>query len=283
MINQEHILIKVSDAPGHLPAGYTEEMYIEGRAKRTGTYEEKLITQEKFKVRYDNLYEQRLVQAIVYDKYKIEFVKNEFYNIELFQYADTIVVYPFDDNVEHHARILSLTYEQVNKSAFQKVIIEYYDTNIDNYFNGTNVVNMLRSDALIDRFPVGTGTQLNTVHIALSSTDYYYYSPFLSEQSVEKPIVNQSELNGVNINSRIVLKYVRKLTLYCNESDAASLTYYGNLCNGYSGTMSFSEASIYSCDELPEIESTKEPAGIDLYKVTIKMTTNIIDFNPYST
>ena len=279
-MNNELTLIKISDAPGHLPEGYVEEIYIDTRPHRIGTNEENLITQEKFKVRYDDKYEQRLVQAIVYDKYRIEFLKKENFNAELIQYAREIVIYPYDDNTEHHAKILSYSMSAVSGSDFQKITIEYADTYEYNYYNGSVVSDYLRSDKIVGKFDPTKYTKLALV---FSSSTYNFYSPFYSEQYVEAPIKTEEELNGVNILTRIAQKYKRRIVIYCNESDASDLHYYGNLCNGYNGTMSIIEGSTsYDGEEAPEIEVTKEPQGIDLYKIEIKLTTNVIDFNPYS-
>ena len=272
-INQEFILIKVSDAPGHLPSGFTDEIYTEGRVKRIGIYEEKLITSEKFKVRYDNLYQQRLVQAITYDRYNVVFLRKESYNVEILHYAEQIKIFDYTDNSEHHARVLDITTEQIQGSAFQKITIEYYDTNTYNYFNGTNVVNMLRSDSLIDRF---TESQLNKVFVYLSAfLSYNFYSPFESEYFVENENINEAELNGLMINSRITQKTKRRVTLYLNEQDAYELQYYGSLANNYTYTMYFSEATNHKALERPTIEITKETAGVNLYKAVVTITTAV--------
>lgn len=279
-MNTELTLIKISDAPGHLPSGFVDEIYTGDRVHRIGTYEEKLITSEKFTTLIDDKTEQRLVQAIAYDKYTIQFLKKENYNAEIIQYAQTIVIYSYDDNQEHHAKVLSYTSSPVPGSDFQKITIEYADTNQYNYYNGTIVSDYIRSDILGAKYDPSKYTK---VALVFSGSTYNFFSPFYSEQLLDIPIKTESELNGTNILTRITQKYRRRLILYCNESDMMDLMYYGNLCNDYNGTMSFVEgASSYPGKEAPEIDAPKEPQGIDLYKIEIKLTTNVIDFNPYS-
>lgn len=284
MANTENILLKISDAPGLLPSGFTEQIYIKGRTKRIGTYDEKLVTDEKFTMLIDDKTEQQTVQTISYDKYQLVLLKKENHNIELIQQANTIIIYDYTDNSEHHARILTYTSEEIAGSTNQKVTIEYYDNYSENYYNGSNVINLLRSDVLLTRFPFGSPLDPNINKVSIAGTvTYTFYSAFKSEQKIEVPILEETELNGQNITQRIVQKYKRRLILYCNEEDAAELHFRSQYANGYNTVLTINEGTTYTAQERPEITVTKEPLGIDLWKVELIISTNIIDFNPYST
>ena len=134
-MKQEYILISFRDITGVYPKNFTDKIYIEKRPIKVGLHTDMILTDGRFKTVYDANWEERIVQATAYNKYKIEFIKNENYNAEMLQFADQIRIYTFDDKILHYGKILDVQITQVGSSAFQVVTIEYYDKNPANYYN----------------------------------------------------------------------------------------------------------------------------------------------------
>ncbi len=170
---QEYVLIQFSDLNGVLPSGYTEKIYLENkRPVKTGLYKETFVTTEKHNLTYDSTNSrQRLIQAVVYDKYKIEWIKTESSAVELIEFADNITFFSYGDKKQYEPVILEVNTEKIPGSHLDKVTVEFYDKRIENYLYQQPAINVLRSDHLLNRKDL---SELNRLLIETPSTSYNF-------------------------------------------------------------------------------------------------------------
>jgi hypothetical protein len=289
-LNQEqYCLIKYSDINGLLPRGFVDKFYFAGRPIKIQPKEELFVTDEKLATVYDSLVANRIVQAIVFDKYEFKIIATEDYNVELMKYADQINIYDYAKKLQYIPVVEDVAKSMIPGTNFFEITVTFYDKNPENYFNGLPVVNHLRSDSLLTRGKLPNDlTKIELIpdnHVTWVDT-YTFYSPFyLQKFNPVKENNQDSDLNGRKYNTRLTLKKTKQLLAYLNEGDAETMEFYGNLCNTYTGNMKITEPGGGSpvILETPEISIEQVKNAIDLYKCTIKIINYISNNLTYST
>lgn len=289
MANSQYILIQWSDAPGILPPSFTEKLYLgNNRVEHIGVHKEIVSVGEKLATTYNSLARDRIIQALMFDKYRIKFLRKESHVIETLEIADIKTIYDYATLKTFHPIILDISSEQAEGS-YQLVTIEFYDVNVDNYYNSYPVVNHLRSDTLTVRYSdnVLTKIVLTPSNYSGWTIPYTYYSPFIAKLFTPQPEINaNSELEGVQINTRVAINQQAQIVFFLNNADLAEFKYYSMLCNAYNAYIQIksydSGYTIYTSQQLPQISDEQVSGGIDLYKVTLTIIYNTDDNLTYS-
>ena len=288
---QDYTLIQYSDIHGIAPDEFIDSIQLdEVRPVRIGVHKESFMTAEKHRISYDfsENYRQRLIQAVVYDKYRLEYLKTESNNAELMEFADSLTIYNHSTQKTYHAVIIEFTTDKVPGTTFDKVMIEFYDRNPENYFNQQPVVNVLRHDHLTERKSTAVLNWAGFYNVDTSTWSKYYTALYSTEMESDPENVKEIELNGYKKRFRSVTKKKHEIVLYLTDADLRTFkqrmyragdvttTDNGHLCAiGEGGTVRYSY-------ETPEIESEKISGAIDLNKVTFRVIASITNNFKYT-
>jgi len=184
--------------------------------------------------------------------------------------------------------ILDLQINKVPGSNADLVTLEFYDKNVDNYFNRDPVTSPLRSDVLTDRKDT---SELNSVRFYDTSADsYFYYYTALKAKVLESDIENaeQFKLNGQTITARTTTRTRRSIVLYL--TDSATQTFKQRMAKAGEDTSTDSGDRVaigsggayYTSIEVPDMAIERISGGIDLNRVQLTVTTAINDNNKYT-
>ena len=282
---------------------YTDVKYITTRIIRNDWYSETFVTEEKYKLIDDVLYDNRTIQNILYRKYRMEIIAKEWNGIQLMKYAQKVRI--TDTNgIVHYAKILTLEDgEPIGGTLNYKYNIVYADMNPANYWdNNQSVVNFLRSDRLFIETPYTT-TQLNKFKIVTNkvidsgfpynvetgggSSLRYNYTIYSCLQPIYKNsevAEATSELAGLTkISNSRSQEYV-SLRFYLNETDKNFIKKYAPRCEGSVGDSYIivnNSSTEYQAIERVNLVFDETPIGIDCYKLDVELKYNSLDFYHY--
>jgi hypothetical protein len=232
--------IQVSGLSGVFPAfAWTDRLYSENRVIKDGLHEEKWFTEDKIKIVGSDFYDNRLIQSISYNKYKLWIQAKESANIGLIELAASVIITLKDGEI-HHAKVLSVDVSDVQNTPNKLYIISYYDFNIENYHYKQPVNEYMKRAVLQERY-----TQFQVTHLQIIQTGDYFADliPFGNNYQLwtnighvkytTKPEVTSAKVDGVEVPSRSVSQDVYRLLFYTNETDAKILEKYGPRVDGF--------------------------------------------------
>lgn len=282
---------------------YTDVKYITTRIIRNDWYSESYVTDEKYKLIDDVLYDNRTIQNILYRKYRMNIIAKEWNGIQLMKYAQRIRITDTAGNV-HHAKILSLEDgEAIGDTLNYKYSIVYADVNPANYWdNQQSVVNFLRSDRLFIETPYTT-TQLNKFKIVTNNiidsgfpynvntgggsslrynyTVYTCLQPFYKNTEISE---KTNELEGlINVSNSTSQEYV-VLRFYLNEIEKNFIKKYARICSGSVGDSYIivnNSSTEYQAIERVNLIIDETPTGIDCYKVDVELKYKNLNYYHY--
>jgi hypothetical protein len=272
---QEYTLIQFSDLLGLMPVGFVDKIYIERqRPVRVGVHEELFITERKMSTTYDTHPENRKVQALIYDKYRVQFLRKESYHVEALKFAEMVTVYSYGEKKTYTAKITDVQTDNIAGSSASKVTLEFYDVNSANYYQ-SNVVNFLRSDTITARV---NASQLTKIQVVVTSLDnYVYYSPFNPEMKESDLEVNEGiDYEGERRTARTVTKSQQEIMFYLNQANVANFKKKIVLCSQYNMVRILTAAgTTYRNKDLCTYEVEEIGGAVDLYKVILRINTDI--------
>lgn len=260
--------------------GLTDLLLTDNRPKRTGSNDIELLT-DNFYSRLDSFEkQQQKVQTISWDKYELNIVGAENYDIGLLKHAKSVLVY--DEEIKHTANVMTAENERVGGSDFTHFTLEYYDTNLSNYkYELPPVYEWLKSDALAERL---TLSELNVLRIIDSSgeaTDFN--TTLIFDQLTKAPSANgfENTQTGQTINTNTVIKNEFNLTFYLSGADCTTFMQRVPLADGVKYQGFYLANSIgYQIQEQPEI-SIEKLGGWDIYRANVNFVYNIINHYSY--
>ncbi len=298
-----YVKIECKELPTIYPrVGYTDIVdykYISDRVVSRGYYFEKFLTDKKFNIRNDSIYQQRTIQTILYNKYELKIFATESIGVQLLELAKYMVVTLQDGSI-HNAVITAITEESnINETRLSVYTVEYYDINLNNYPEAVQPINnFLESRYLRSKFfiPVGDSdlivaqNYLNGIRFSSTKTiDTYFTSlsdkgtifteltPFID---ISEPKQAITELNGLEITTQVSNKNIAQTRFYLNESDKNLVTKYLPMCdnvtlyykkNGISYTLLALETTIAEVVEIV--------GAVDLYRIDINIVYSNLVFN----
>ncbi len=261
--------------------GLTDLILAKNRAKQSGVHSIELLTDNFYK-RLDAVeYKQQPVQLTTWDKYQIEFVVNEDYNLSLLSQAVKITI--VGDEVTHNAIVLT-TDSTKTDSDFRHVVLEYYDINLINYkYQEQPVTNYLRSDSLKVIYDMD---RVIVVRVVDGGNYYDYYTMLEVTPTATTPeaasFTNTQDGGTVTTNSIIKQQY--ELVFYLNGNDIQ--TFQTLLPLAAKGTsieaFLFVGQADFNLLETSEVVVEKI-SGVDIYKATINYIYNIKNHYQYGT
>ena len=282
------VSIRFKGLPGLYPDIFEDRFYTDYRTVKIGIYEESFVTDEKYMMIDSLAYEPRRIQDIVYDKYRLKFVRKESEPYELMKYADEVVVF-LGSYLIHNAIVLDVNITDVPDSAFQLVTMGYYDTNTVNYLDTQPIIDHLKSDNLLDRYSFGD-LNIMSLHPGQGAAQIgwadpiYIYSLLEPLRSASEPDnVNDIDVAGVKKNTRVSVRTQWDMVFYLGNTAYAKAITYLPMCNLYTGScrMAVGQKSIGSVD-VPEFSAEKVSGAADLYRLNVSLHSSVINNLTYA-
>ena len=268
--------IRFYGLPSIFPDGYIERIELNGkRPVKIGVYSEKYVTDKKFKTLFDDRFDNRRIQSVVYDKYRIEIIRTESQTFELLDHAENATVTQTEQGILHYARVLNVNIEDIPASTFQKVTIEYYDFNFENYFYQEPISNFLKSGSVRDIY----GTDINRLVFTpglINIAPYSVYTILNGEQLTPDATFEGDEIDGARVDTRTVLRSAFQAVYFVGSGSLATIKRYLQLSNGTSLTCEMiNEGLTYTAIERPEFTIEAVQGANDLYKLTVTLVYDV--------
>lgn len=276
----EKTKISFSGLPGLYPAGYTGIIQLDDvRPVKIDTYTERHVTENKWQTKFNSRYENLKVQTSTYDRYQIVTIRKETQTFELLMEAESVTVLQTEEGISHTAQVLSVEAETISNSAFQKVIIEYYDSDITNYLHAEPVLNYLKSDTLLARYGAGSLNRLIFSGNNISITIYTIYGIVTGKLITKEPEnVSTTEISGTNKDTRLTDKKAIDTLFYVGGDKVQTLRRYLLLSNNYSLFTSITDnLFLYPGKERPEFTLEEVPNAVDLWRLRISLVYTVTD------
>jgi len=284
--------VHISELSGVYPSlAWTDRLYSENRVIKDGLHDEKWLTEEKLQIVGTDFYDNRLIQSITYNKYKLWIQAKESANIGLIGVAGRVVITLKEGEI-HHAKVLSVDVSDVQNTPNKLYTISYYDYNLENYHFRQPVNEYMKKIVLMEKYTASQVTrlaihQMGNYFSDLTANGNYYtlWTNIGHVRYVTKPEITGSKVNGIEVPSRSVSQEVYKLLFYTNQTDAMYLEKYGPRIDGF--TLQ-ADAYIYGvgtkqCITPLKVEISQVANAIDLWKCQVEVPTETIDyfhFNP---
>ena len=286
---QEYTLIRFWDAINLMPFNYIDKIYIEHRRPvRSGVNKEMFWTTEKYALTYDSdNHLQRLIQAKVYDRYILEFIKTESSNVEMMEFCQEIEVNDYGTKKTLKPVIIDIQVNKVTGSSSEVITIEFYDKNIQNYFNQEPVTSPLRSDKLLTRYDVSQLNRIFYYDSSASTWTYFYTAIPIIDIETDPENVEQMNLNGQKLTVYNSTRTRKEIIVYLNDEDLQTFKNLMAKAGEATGTTNGDRAGISGTPntytiEMPEFETEKISGAVDVNKVTLRFTTAINENKKYS-
>jgi len=259
--------------------GLTDLILTKERVKQIGTHNIELLTDEFYDRINEPEYKQQLVQRITWDKYQLQFIGLEDYQLEMLLLAKTIRV------IEHEiyeAKTLDVSRELAGGSDFVHTTYEFYDVNLDNYKYGLPpVTEYLKSDALAERFSFA---EMNILRIVEKDGTSYDFNTMLSIKRTVAQAENASFVNtqsGGNIVTNSIIKEHYQLVFYLNSNDIIPFQNMLPLAHGDKvRAYYFTNSMGHAIKEPPDV-TVEKIAGHDIWKASTMFIFNIKNFYSY--
>jgi len=276
--------ITISNINGILPTGQVDIIVHDGYAVPEGLNEELFLTDQKYQLTtdYNVAAKEQRIQALVYDKYKLQFVTKELYHIDLMKYGDVLI--EFDNGFSiHKANVIDISRTRISGD-FWSVEVFYYDVNSNNYPGGVApVVQYLESDFVQKSVAFDQSVLLRVYDSSDTIQPYSAYSalqPKLTTGEVEgDTFTNQ----GVTVMTNGVLRQYVDAIFYMKEGlkqkVLSLLPLVGN--HKVKAFVSSPTNPIVQLVETPQIEVTDMNAS-DLWQVKVRSAYSIVNHYEYS-
>lgn len=295
-MNQNIVEIQIAGIPKIFPTfEYTGKIGTYNRVILLGNHSEKIITEDMYRTIYDSNYDKRMVQAVIYNKYKLRIMANEYLRADLIEFAKYGYVIT-QDGVRHKMKVLEVNYNKQDGTELGTYEITYADINPYNYKNQELPINnflehyQLQEEFETDQLVSLTLTDSNTTPFVSSIDNEWFfiqntpiggtvmnifYSELLPEFVVVPAEEEKEEVAGVEkvtrsrgfraLRARWYLKTEEKniVAKYLPRVDTVTITF-------ASGTYTSLERII------PEIN----PIKADLFQVDITLKYELLDFYP---
>jgi len=276
VINNTIVQIKISGLPAIFPQDYTGKINTFLRVIATGTYSEKVITDDAWRTIYDSNYQERKIQTVTYNKYKIRVMANEYLRADLIEFAKYGSVIT-QDNVTHKMRVLNVSYTKQDNTELGTYEIEYADVNPKNYKNQQIPINnYLEHNQIQNEF---TTAQLQMVYysytVSGSTAIHGFYTELLFEDDIPEVKEEKQEANGIENPTRSIMTRTKKGRFYLNTADKNTLM----------GTLPWSTNAQFigaggTHDAVERILPEVQSVGIDLWQVNLTLKYLVSNYYP---
>lgn len=296
------ITITASNLPNIFPDNYSDKIYLplaENRIIRKGRYIlGDHVTSELHETITEPHERSRRIQTAIYDRYELEIIVKENNDLQLLEYAESVTIEDVKNDKIYTAKIISGTFSEENlgDTQIRRVKFKFYDINGANYKdNQQPVSDILKTQGTFDVNEVPAGyprviirsseiikTQSNKTILAPDTPFYIYTSllPKLEPGAIEDEHKDKGDRKLVF--SRSSSYQFLKFVFYLGADDANLVMDVAQRCSppsgivfGYYLNVSYVAKSIV----FPEKEIVA--GAVDLYKITISIPHEIIDFFPY--
>lgn len=282
--------IVISGLPAIFPdASFNAKWQTYYRTTHIGNYSEVVMTEDYWRTIYDVNYQQRMVQAVTYDKYLLRIPANEYLRIDLIEFAKYIYITTQDD-ITHKAKVLSVNYTKQDGTELGTYEIEYADINTDNYKNEQLPINdFLESDSLLDEFEAdqlcrlsmynsktidAEFTTLTTTYIG-GDPNLYYYSELIPEPVIPEIEEESEQVGGIEKVSRSSGTRAMRARFYLKTEDKNEVAKYLQRCDTVKLRLPSGERTA-----IERIVPDITPVGVNLFQVDIILKYEITNYYP---
>ena len=237
-------ILNISVIPSAQPTNYTDKVIAKQPPIFQGVQENAIVTESPVRTKLDDLYLVRPVQMQVFKKYKIQFLVNSLYYLELVKYATKVTILQ-ENEEEHIGQVLEVT-RTLKAPDVYSVDLIYID------LSSEVVAEYMKSDTL-------TEDESFILSYAAGKSIMTKIAPI--DLAVE-PEQNTYTNNDINILAKSVLRKKKQYTFFISQADLIDL-----------------QDNIYTT--LPNIEglTAKEictvgitqAAGVDIFKVVLDL------------
>ena len=269
-----------------MPNGYVETIIDEQSVQKIGFHEEIFLTDGKYRLTTQAASKAREqpIQAIVLDKYRLEFITNSTHSIELMKYGDEVLIFDDGNYTQYKAIVTDLSKEQV-QGRLWAVTVEFYDINQDNYPAGQiQAIDYLESLYVYNRYGYFSTTMFLVEDQTTNPfTTHTIHSILVPDLFTEQPTAtNVTAATGENVNTSVINKQYIEGLFFLREQQKQDVLSVLPLAGDQKIKAHMRvDGNTYNLIETPEFESTKLNAG-NLWQLKIKFMYNIIKHYEYA-
>ena len=284
---QDYTKIEVTGLPAIYPTNYMDRMYLYNEPTQAGIHEETFMSR-KFKTINDTTWKERMIQGIMFDKYKLEIYGHRGRNIPLLKSAATVNITLKNEQI-HRAKILELTEEELQGTEQIKYTLVYADTNPNNYRNGQFPANNpLLGSTLTDYY---TPVNLNYIFISAGATIdaemtalgnlYFFYTIIQPLKTIEDYEQEGAKIDKLEIPFNQTVQRAVTCYLYLNEIEKNILEKYVRIC----GTVQFYSPLYGMFDDVEpvKVECKEVDGGVDIYECVVTLKYENLNYYRYNT
>jgi hypothetical protein len=278
--------IEIHGLDNLMPGGYVETIVDEQNVQKIGVHEEIFLTDQKYRLTTEahSIAKEQPIQAIVLDKYRLEFLVASTHTIELMKYGDEVIIYDDGNFSKYKAIVTDVNKEQVSGRMWA-ITVEFYDINEANYPAGQiNPVDYLESDYVLNKYGFDATTLFQVWSVTDISKFYTIHSILVPDLMTDQPSSSEvTTARGVNINPSVINKQYIEALFFLHEDDKQDVLSLLPLAGGrkIKAQMRDAGGQIYNLLETPVFESTKLNAG-NLWQLRVKYMYNVVKHYEYA-
>jgi hypothetical protein len=268
-----------------MPQGYVETIIDDQNVQKIGLHEEIFMTDGKYRLttQAHSIAKEQPIQAIVLDKYRLEFLTHSTHSIELMKYGDEVIIYDDGNYTQYQAIVTDISKEQV-QGRLWAVTVEFYDINEANYPAGQiHPVDYLESVYVYNKYGYFITTLLFVEDQTTNPyTTHTIHSILVPDLFTDQPTTsNVTAATGENVNTAVIGKQYIEGIFFLREQQKQDVLSVLPLAGDQKIKAYMRvDGNVYNLLETPEFESTKLNAG-NLWQVKIKFMYNIVKHYEY--
>ncbi len=276
--------ITVENIYGIFPKGYKEVYNLPGNVEKIGLYEENYYTERPYRLvtEPNASAEIRRVQAVIYDKYRMEGFVNSTQSVELLKYGKITIE---DDRGEkiYHAVPLDVTKDNIQGRLYH-VSFEFYDKNPYNYaLNRIGSIDYLESKNVVEHYGDNVTTVLQVWDITQSPQPFYQlHSLLVPEFKTEQPETTPiTAAGGALVHTAVTTKQYIEGLFYVLDEEMEQVLSLLSFAGGRKVKAQMRvKGQIYNLIETPSWELAE--VGSELWQLRVKFMYNIVKHFEYA-
>jgi len=278
------MIIEIKNIDGILPSDFTDQIITEDNPIPIGLYEEEWRTSNKYGTIKDPIEREQRIQALLYDRYRLQFVTQSTYNLQLMKYGDVTVT--FNEGFSQHKAIVTDVQTNLISGNWWSVVVEYYDNNPVNYLGEVvPVTNYLRSDFVKEKYDWG---QLYVLQFLDQPVGPFqgvakeFYTAITPKLNTTFPDGDTFTVRGQDVRPNSTVKKVYDLVFFLTAEDRADLKYWAGIAGGWKVTAKLLLGNQqFQLKDLLEVQDDNL-GGYDLHQITIPYIYEVVDHFEYA-
>lgn len=281
--------IEIRNIQGLFPNDYVETIITNQSVQKIGLQEEQFFTDQKYTLTtpMDNhpkdIAREQPIQALVYDKYRLEFAVKSTYSIELMKFGTVTIV--DDDNYSTYFAVVTDVAKEQIRGRLWSATVEFYDVNPENYPLGVvQAIDYLESDYVLNTHGFTNTTLFQVWDISQNPQPFYtIHSIIVPDKLTDQPITEPiTTADGRLVRPAVINKQYIEGLFFLKEKDKQDVLSLLPLAGQRKvKTQIRVDDQVFNLIETPEFESTKLNAS-DLWQLKIKFVYKIVNHYEYA-